>query len=147
MKIFFMFVAAAFGAMAPTQAGVNMKLRSYMGDPVLAAFVSFTVGTLLLLSYALLARMDWPSVSELSKGPWWMWTGGFMGAFFVASAVIVAPVLGAGTMMCWMIAGQVVASIILDHYGLIGYAVREVSPQRALGAVLVVVGAVLVKKF
>lgn len=147
MKLFFMFIAAAFGALAPTQAGVNMKLRDYMGDPVLAAFVSFVVGSITLLVYAFVCRTDWPTVAEISNGPWWMWTGGLMGAFFVASAVIVAPVLGAGTMMCWMIAGQILASIFLDHYGLIGYSVREISPMRILGALLVVVGAVLVKKF
>lgn len=147
MNLFFTIVAAAFGALAPTQAGVNMKLRDYLGDPIMAALVSFAVGTLILLSYVLAARMEWPALAEVSKGPWWMWTGGFMGAFFVASAVIVAPVLGAGTMMCWMIAGQIVASLYLDHYGLIGYTIREISPMRILGAILVVLGAVLVKKF
>jgi transporter family-2 protein len=147
MKLLFLFIAAAFGALAPTQAGVNMKLRDYMGDPILAAFVSFAVGTVLLLGYALIARTEWPTIAELSRGPWWMWTGGLMGAFFVASAVIIAPVLGAGTMMCWMIAGQILASLYLDHFGLLGYAVREISPMRVLGALLVVVGAILVKKF
>ncbi len=74
-------------------------------------------------------------------------TGGFMGAFFVASAVVIAPVLGAGTMMCWMIAGQMAASILLDHFGLIGYAVRDASPMRIFGVLLVVAGAVIIEKF
>lgn len=136
-----------FGALAPTQAGVNLRLRGFVGDPVLAAIVSFAVGTLSLLVYAYFTRTPVPPVAAVVKGPWWMWTGGFMGAFFVAAAIVVAPVLGAGTMMCWMVAGQMAASLLLDHYGLIGYAVREASPGRIAGALLVIFGAVLIEKF
>ncbi|WP_319777941.1 DMT family transporter [Maridesulfovibrio sp.] len=147
MRLFFIFMSFIFGALAPTQAGVNLRLKGFVGDPVLAAIVSFSVGTLSLLAYAYFARVPLPEGSAVLKGPWWMWTGGLMGAFFVAAAIIVAPVLGAGTMMCWMVAGQMLASVLLDHYGLIGYAVREATPARMVGAFLIVIGAVLVEKF
>ncbi|SDK57864.1 transporter family-2 protein [Maridesulfovibrio ferrireducens] len=147
MRLFFIAIAVTFGALAPTQAGINMKLRNFVGDPVLAATISFAVGTLTLIAYSFLAKTPIPAFEATLKGPWWMWTGGLMGAFFVAAAVIVAPVLGAGTMMCWMVAGQMAASIFLDHFGLIGYAVREASPMRIAGVVLVVTGAVLIEKF
>ncbi|WP_320174129.1 DMT family transporter [Maridesulfovibrio sp.] len=147
MRLFFIVMSFLFGALAPTQAGVNLKLRGFVGDPVLAAIVSFAVGTLSLLVYAYFTKVPLPEGSTVLKGPWWMWTGGFMGAFFVAAAVVVAPVLGAGTMMCWMVAGQMAASLVLDHYGIIGYAVREATMGRIVGALLVVVGAVLIEKF
>jgi len=147
MRLFFIVMAFVFGALAPTQAGVNLRLRGFVGDPVLAALISFGVGTMVLFAYVLIMRTEMPNAGAVLKGPWWMWTGGFMGAFFVAAAVIVAPVLGAGTMMCWMVAGQMVASIALDHYGVIGYAVREATPGRVAGALLVVLGAVMIEKF
>ncbi|WP_319763810.1 DMT family transporter [Maridesulfovibrio sp.] len=147
MRLFFIMMSFVFGALAPTQAGVNLRLKGFVGDPILAAIVSFTVGTLSLLAYAYFTKVPLPHAEAMTKGPWWMWTGGVMGAFFVAAAVIVAPVLGAGTMMCWMVAGQMVASILLDHYGIIGYAVREATPARIFGALLIVLGAVLVEKF
>ena len=147
MRLFFIIMSFIFGALAPTQAGVNLKLRGFVGDPVLAAIVSFSVGTLSLIAYAYFTKVPLPEGSAVLKGPWWMWTGGLMGAFFVAAAIIVAPVLGAGTMMCWMVAGQMAASLVLDHYGIIGYAVREATPGRIIGALLVVVGAVLIEKF
>ncbi|WP_027721818.1 DMT family transporter [Maridesulfovibrio zosterae] len=147
MRLFFILMAFCFGAMAPTQAGVNLRLRGFVGDPILAALISFGVGTLVLFAYVLIMRTQVPPAASIFKGPWWMWTGGFMGAFFVAAAVIVAPVLGAGTMMCWMVGGQMVASVLLDHYGVIGYAVREATPGRITGAALVIVGAVLIEKF
>ncbi|WP_320006486.1 DMT family transporter [Maridesulfovibrio sp.] len=147
MRLFYIIMAFVFGALAPTQAGVNLKLKGFVGDPVLAAIISFAVGTFSLLAYAYFTKVPLPAVASVVKGPLWMWTGGLMGAFFVAAAVIVAPVLGAGTMMCWMVAGQMVASILLDHYGLIGYAVREATIARIAGALLIVVGAVMVEKF
>ncbi len=147
MRLFYIIMAFFFGALAPTQAGVNLKLRGFVGDPVLAALISFGVGAAVLLAYTVIMRIPVPGAAAVLKGPWWMWTGGFMGAFFVAAAVVVAPVLGAGTMMCWMVAGQMAASILLDHYGLIGYAVREATFGRVAGALLVIFGAVLIEKF
>ncbi|OEU66831.1 MAG: hypothetical protein BA863_07185 [Desulfovibrio sp. S3730MH75] len=147
MRLFFISIAMIFGALAPTQAGINLRLKGFVGDPVLAATISFAVGTIALMVYASVMRIPIPATSVVMKGPWWMWTGGFMGAFFVASAVIVAPVLGAGTMMCWMVAGQMAASLFLDHHGLIGYAVREASPMRIAGVALVIIGAVMVERF
>ncbi|CCO23354.1 DMT family transporter [Maridesulfovibrio hydrothermalis] len=147
MRLFFIIMAFVFGALAPTQAGVNLRLKGFVGDPVLAALISFGVGMLVLFAYSVIMRTPVPAAASVLKGPWWIWTGGIMGAFFVAAAVIVAPVLGAGTMMCWMVAGQMVASILLDHYGVIGYAVREATPGRIAGALLVIVGAVLIEKF
>ncbi len=147
MRLFFIVMSFVFGALAPTQAGVNLKLRGFVGDPVLAAIVSFAVGTISLLAYAYITKVPLPPAVAVVKGPWWMWIGGFMGAFFVAAAVVVAPVLGAGTMMCWMVAGQMAASLLLDYYGVIGYAVREASPGRIAGALLVIAGAVLIEKY
>ena len=147
MRLLYIAMAFVFGSFAPTQAGINLRLKGFVGDPALAAFISFAVGTFILFVYLLIMRTPVPPGEVVFKGPWWMWTGGFMGAFFVAGAVIAAPVLGAGTMMCWMVAGQMSASIILDHYGLVGYAVREASPMRIAGAIFVIAGAVIIEKF
>ncbi|MEG6549117.1 DMT family transporter, partial [Desulfocurvibacter africanus] len=44
------------GAVMPAQAGINYKLRTFLGDPVLAAFMSFLVGTVALAALALAQR-------------------------------------------------------------------------------------------
>ncbi|MCM0755664.1 DMT family transporter [Desulfovibrio aminophilus] len=147
MKQILVFVALLAGAFMPVQAGINARLRLTLGTPEQAALVSFAVGTLALAVYALVLRLPWPPASEVSQAPWWSWTGGVLGAFFVAVTVMLAPRLGAATMMAWIIAGQLAASIFLDQYGLVGYAVREASPLRLLGAVLLVAGAVLVQRY
>lgn len=147
MKILLVTLALVAGAFMPIQAGVNSRLRFLIGDPVSAAMISFAVGTLGLAAYVIALRKPWPDAALVSAAPWWLWTGGLMGAFFVAASVVLAPRLGAAAMMAWLIAGQLTASVLLDHFGLIGYALREASPLRLVGAGLLVAGAVLVQRF
>ncbi len=140
-------VALIAGACAPTQAGVNVELRQWTGDPVLAATISFAVGTLALLTYATLFRIPWPQFGTAAGLPWWIWTGGFLGAVLVVVSVIVAPKLGAAAMMGFMVAGQMIAGLVLDHYGLVGYETHPVNFWRLAGAVMLVGGVILIKKF
>ncbi len=146
MRLFYLCLALIAGALMPVQAGINARLKMAVADPALAALISFAVGTMALGVYVLVLRIPWPAAT-LAGGPWWMWTGGFMGAFFVAVTIVLAIKLGAASMMAWLLAGQFVASLLLDHYGMIGYAVREISWPRILGAVLLMVGAILMEKF
>ncbi len=147
MKWMLVFLALAAGALMPVQAGINAKLRLFLGDPELAALVSFAVGTVGLMAWSLLLQKPWPAAPALAAAPWWSWLGGLLGAFFVAVTIMLAPRLGAATMMAWVIAGQLAASVLLDHFGLVGFALREASPLRLVGAGLLVVGAVLVQRF
>lgn len=143
----YLLLALVAGAFMPVQAGVNSQLARWMGHPVLAATISFIVGTLALLIYSLTLRSSWPAWGGLSSAPWWVWTGGFFGAFFVAVAAAFAPKLGAATFVSITIAGQMCVSLVLDQYGLVGFQTRPINAWRALGAVLLVVGVALIRKF
>ena len=83
MKHILLLLAFGAGCCLPVQAGINTLLRRFLGEPMQAALVSFAVGTLALWVYSLAARHTWPSISQLSAVPWWMWTGGVLGAIFV----------------------------------------------------------------
>lgn len=146
MKGVYILIALVAGALVPLQAGINVRLKQAVGDPALSAMVSFAVGTLALAVWCFSSR---PVLSALAgaRGPWWMWLGGFMGAFFVAATILLAEKVGAGAMLAWIIASQLLAGMLLDHYGALGYVVREISPVRMLGACLLVAGAVLVQRF
>lgn len=147
MRPMIMLTALLAGALMPVQAGVNARLRGFLGDPLLASLVSFAVGTLALLVVIVATRVPLPTVAMASAAPWWSWLGGTLGAFFVAVTVILAFKLGATGLMAWIIAGQLVASVLLDHTGAIGFAVREISWQRLLGVALLMGGAVLVNEY
>lgn len=147
MRPMIMLTALVAGALMPVQAGVNARLREYLGDPIMASLVSFCVGTVALLGFILVTRTPLPSLAMASAAPLWSWFGGALGAFFVAVTVILAFKLGATGLMAWIIAGQLIASIMLDHTGALGFAVREVSWQRLAGVALLLGGAVLVNEY
>jgi bacterial/archaeal transporter family-2 protein len=146
LAVFFVMALVA-GAFMPTQAGINAQLRTYLASPFAAALVSFIVGSAALLVLCVLARVQWPGAKAIGAVPWWLWTGGFMGAFIVASSIVLAPRIGATSMLALMVGGQMVASLLYDHFGVLGFPVHEVSMPRLAGALLVVAGVFLVNRF
>ena len=136
------------GAPIPVQAGVNANLsRQALSHPVLAALVSFAVGTVALLCVALAMRLPLSNLQKISSTPLWMWTGGFLGAFLVTATVVVAPRLGASVMLALLVASQMLASVLMDHFGVLGYPQHTATPGRLLGAALIVVGVLLIRRF
>lgn len=140
---------AAFvaGVVAPVQAGVNSQLRLWAGHPAWAALASFTVGTFSLLLYYVVMRLPWPPVAALLQAPWWSWLGGLLGAYYVASSIVLAPRLGSTVLIALVIAGQLTVSLVLDHFGLIGFPKHSVNPARILGALLLLAGVVLIQRY
>ena len=137
--------AFAIGLMIPVQAAINNQLKGFVGSStLLAAFISFTVGTIALAVVATVNRQPWSSLANLGKVEWWDLTGGLLGALFVFGTTLLAPRIGLAKMTALIVAGQVVISLIMDHNGWLGLAVREITTTRLVGAALVVSGVFLV---
>jgi transporter family-2 protein len=145
MDMLYLLLASLAGACAPAQAGINSQLGMMTRGPVMAALISFAVGVLTLGLYCLLSRVALPEMTAVRSIPWWMWTGGCLGAFLVAATIFLVPKLGAATLMAAMVAGQMLASLLLDHNGWLGYPVHPMSEWRSLGALLVVAGVVIIR--
>ena len=143
----FLLIAVLAGMMMPTQAAVNNKLAGVVSNPVLAAFISFAVGTLALLVYILAAGIPLGNLAAAKNAPLIAWTGGIMGAFFVAAAVILVPRLGVALTFSLIIAGQMLVTLIIDHFGLLGVPVKEINYMRVIGATLITLGVILIRKF
>ena len=138
-------LAVIGGALLAIQAPTNAILGKASGSPIIAAFISFLIGTV-ALGAAVGVSSGKLFAPGLRQVPWYAWLGGFYGAFFVAVAAFGAPRVGVGVLLTAAIAGQLAAALILDHYGLLGLARHPVTLSRGLGFVLVVVGAVLVRR-
>lgn len=137
--------AFAIGCMIPLQAAINSQLRAHVADSiVMASFVSFAVGTIALGVIVSLSDARWKALAGLADARAWQLTGGLLGAVFVFGTTLLMPKIGAAKMVALILAGQVLVSLLLDHQGWIGLAVREITPLRIAGAVLVVAGVVLV---
>ena len=143
-NLYILFAIAA-GAGVAAQAVINGRLRFILGAPVWAATAQFVIGLIMLVSFAALSRQTIPAVADITRAPWWMWTGGLFGAFFILMAVVSTPVLGAALMLASSIVGQLGAALVIDHYGLFGGTVIPISSTRVIGIVLLAVGVILIR--
>ncbi|HEV7347463.1 DMT family transporter [Telluribacter sp.] len=145
MNYFFLLLAFLIGVGTAVQGGVNSQLRLSLGNPILAALFSFVIGLLaLLIAFAAFNQNDLPSVHTIRHISWWKFLGGLFGAFYVLTVIFVVRDIGQGALVCLAVAGQLIAAVVIDHYGLLGFAVHQVSLPRLLGVVLLIIGAVLI---
>jgi transporter family-2 protein len=142
----YMLFAFFAGAALSLQALVNARLAAGLGGALWAAAVSFFVGVVGLLTVQLVTRAAWPSLDRIAAIPYWVWSGGFLGAFFVVSVILSVPRLGNTTVFGWVIVGQLAASLLLDHFGVLAATPHPVTALRLVGAALVLGGAVMVLK-
>jgi len=133
------------GGMLALQAPTNAILARAGGSPVLAALISFAVGTIALF-VVWLASGNRPGAAPFAGLPWYAWLGGLYGAFFVAIAAFAAPRIGLASLITIGIAGQIVVALLLDHLGAFGLPREPISVGRVLGALLVIAGVVLVRR-
>jgi transporter family-2 protein len=140
-------LALLAGAMMPTQAAINNKMAVFVDSPILAAFVSFLVGTVALFVYAMATGTPLGNLTELKNASPVAWLGGLLGAFFVASAVTLVPRLGVAMTFSLIIAGQMLVTLVIDHFGLLGIPEKPISIPRLLGIALITGGVILIRKF
>lgn len=144
---FYILIALLAGALMPTQAATNNKMAAFVDSPVLAAFVSFFVGTIALFVYLLVAGVPLTNLAGARDAPLAAWAGGLLGAFFVAAAVSLVPKLGVAMTFSLIIAGQMIVTLVIDHFGLLGVPVKEISLARLAGILLVVTGVLLIRRY
>lgn len=139
--------AVVIGTSLPVQAGLNAQLARAAGHPVWSALISFAVGTVSLTTYVLVSRLPPVALASLRTLPWYAWLGGVIGAVYVPSVLLLLPRLGLALSFSLIIAGQLFISLLLDHFGWLGLPVQPISPGRILGAGLLIIGVVLIRKF
>ncbi|MDB5647121.1 DMT family transporter [Methylobacterium sp.] len=130
------------------QSGTNATLSKSLAQPFAAAIVVSLVGAMTLLVVGLvLGRFALPTIGDIRSVPPWAWMGGVMGAFLILSQLFVAQQIGAAPYFGFLITAGVLTSILLDHFGWIGFAQHPASPWRILGGLLMVGGIALVAMF
>jgi bacterial/archaeal transporter family-2 protein len=143
MDTLFIPLSLAAGALLAVQAGANAQLAKAAGSPFVATTLQLAVAALLLLG-ATLVTGSVAALSLLPNAPWWHVVGGTASAFYVVSAILLFPRIGAIVTVGLFIAGQVLASTLLDVFGLLGIAATGLSLAGAAGAILVLAGAALI---
>jgi len=146
MKILFYLLPVFAGVAITIQSGVNSQLRTSIQHPLMAAFISFVVGTIALAILLIFSKETIPGLSQYSSVNWYKYTGGLLGAFVVTVTLISVAQIGAGNMFVLIVAGQLVTAVLMDHFGVLGMKPNPVSMQKIFGICLLVAGAWLVNK-
>lgn len=133
------------GCFMPLQAGINSQLARHANSVMAASLISFSVGTAALLLLTI-AQRELPSWAILKGMTWWHWTGGLLGAFFIATAAFAGPRVGALLFMALIIAGQLSMAVTLDHFGWAGFREASVSLSKLGGLLLIIGGIWLIRR-
>jgi len=146
MKMQYYLISLFAGTAVAIQTGVNSQLRHDTNNPILTALISFLVGTVaLLILYFAFFRQS-PVFPEAYEFKWWKFIGGLMGVFYITAVVIAAPKIGAANALGFIVMGQFIGAIIIDHYGMMGMPIKPITLYRIAGVALLMVGAYLVQK-
>ncbi|MDC9607153.1 DMT family transporter [Xenorhabdus griffiniae] len=145
MSLIYYFIAVSIGVAIATQSAVNNQLKSLLGgSTLLASLVSFIVGVLCLSILCALSGERFTQLIQLRHVNPWLLSGGALGAFFVFGTTLLAPRLGVAAMISLVIFGQIMMSLLMDKFGLLGLPARDIIPLKLLGVVLVLAGALCV---
>ena len=133
------------GALVPFQAGSNAALGRTLGHPLWATLVSLLISLLVLLPVLLSLRVPVPQFGQALQLPFWGWLGGVAGVIYISAALVITPRLSATGFIVCVIAGQMLASLLIDRFGLMGLPVKETSLGRVAGVLLILLGMLLVQ--
>lgn len=134
-------IAFLAGIAIAIQAAINSQLaQGLLGQPILAAAISFAIGTIFLFSIALWKADINSAWNVLPQQPWWRFLGGILGAIMVFTTVLLAPKIGITNMLFFVIIGQLIAAATIDHFGLIGMTMRPFQLYQFVGLFIVLIG-------
>jgi transporter family-2 protein len=145
-KIIWLLIVFIAGSFLPIQAGLNNKMGKAIDNPVYASMISFVVGAISLCIYVLLTKQT-VSWIGLKSAPLYVWLAGVLGAFYVTAIIFAFPRIGPALTFGLVVAGQMVISILLDHFKILVAQQHPINIWRIVGVLLIVGGVVIIRKF
>jgi transporter family-2 protein len=147
MQLLFIVFAVVAGLTSTLQSGSNAMLQKTLHAPMWAAAIISAITLVASLAAALIAGERLPSAGEMANVHWLAWAGGLFGLCFVLATIYASPKLGAGLFIALIVTASTVTSLLLDHFGLMGFAVREAHLGRIAGGLLMVAGVAMIAAF
>ena len=142
-NVSWMGLAVLAGVALPVQGAVNAQLRADLDAPLTAALWSFVVATVAMALILVAIRPPRPKPARLTALPWWGWLGGLCGATYVTSVFLLIPRIGVAPTVALTVAGQQVASVLVDRYGWLRLPKRAITSQRLAGVAAILAGVAL----
>lgn len=146
MTLVFVLIALAAGAANPFQSGTNAQLNKQLSQPVWAGIWVYATGLLGMLLVQLVLRQPTPGGQTIAAVKPWAWIGGLISIASTMAGLMLAQKMGAGIFTGLTLTASLVASVVLDQFGLIGFAQRTASPARLVGCGLMIAGAWMISR-
>jgi bacterial/archaeal transporter family-2 protein len=132
--------ALALGALLAVQASANLQLSSAMGSPAGASAAQLAIGTTVLAALAA-AIGSLGATGALGSAPAWHLVGGLGSALYITAGILLFPRFGALSAVGLFIAGQMLASLAVDGFGLLGVRREGLPASHVAGGLAVLAGA------
>ena len=145
-KFYWIGLVLLAGAILPIQAGLNGKMGKVLESPEWAVLISFLVGTITMILYVIVMRLpiNFQKINDVPKSTW---IAGVLGAIYVTTVVLAFPRLGAALTFGLIVAGQLIISLVLDHFKILVSVQHPINLPRLLGVALIVAGVIIFRRY
>ena len=140
-------VSFAGGVLNTVQSGSNATLSKVLQQPILAALIVTIANAIFYLAVSPFVGLSIPKSAAFAAVPWWAWLGGLFGGVYVLVSIFLAEKLGASIFIGITVTAAIVTSVVMDHFGLVGFKQHTASWPRIAGAAIMIGGLMLVSIF
>ena len=138
--------ALAAGTANPFQSGINGQLNKQLGQPLWAGIIVYATGLAGLIAFQLCFRHTVPA-GRIPGVSWWAWFGGLISIVPTVIGLMIVQRMGSVLFTGTSVTAALLTSVILDHFGLIGFHHHAASPARIAGCGLMIAGVWLIARF
>jgi transporter family-2 protein len=145
-NLIYVIMALVTGALIPIQAATNAAFSKSIGNPYVTGLMVFIVGLIGMSVFVLLTGASIPTTKQLVAAPVYGYLGGLIVTTYVVMITLLVPRIGVGTAIGFIVTGQIIFAVIIDHFGLFNVVARPIDAARFIGVLLIAVGVYLVMK-
>ena len=139
------FLAVLAGVAVPILASINSAYGQTIGNIHWASLTLCVVAFITILIVTLVSGVSMPSLEVFQQASWWHFLGGCFFAVYVVLITFVAPKIGLGNAIIFVVVAQMFTAVTIDHFGLLGAAVQQLDWKRALGIAFLIAGVALAR--
>ena len=140
LNIKYLIWALLAGAFIPLIGILNGRVGRALGEPFYATVMLFGVAIVLALLVSIMFGKIAPTFQNLNNLRPMDYTAGFIVAFYVISATVLAGKIGVANFIVMAVSGQIMFSLMIDHFGLFGAPVKPINMTQLVGAILLLIG-------
>lgn len=141
-------IALLLGVVLATQIATNKQLGESLQNFYIPAAMNMGIGLIATIILTFVMTQQWPSREMAQNAPWYGWiAGGLLGTTYLTGSILLAPRLGAAALIGLVVAGQLLFSVLLDHFGWLGFEQHPAGIARVAGCLFMLLGVGLISKF